>query len=581
MESAGRGMALHDCFHRLVRILRAIPLAVAGPLAVVGCGLMPGTSQADQAEPAAQPAPPPAPAELTLGVISHFGSSWPLPLMSAIERVEAPLVRQAIAWRAVEAPAGRYRLDSQPVRTVESLCARGKRVLLLLEPRHHLYDRGQTAFTPAARTAFGRFAAALADRLAGCVVALEIGNEINGAGGMTGAAAANRPRAHVELLRAVWTAVKPDHPDMLILGGATHSVATGFLEEVFAAGGLDVLDAVAVHPYRRQADNLDWELARLHQAMVARGRVRPIWATEFGLPTDDDTVEADYLLQMAGMLSAAGVPVATWYALLDDRAFPNMGLLTATGAPKPEAAAFALAGELLAKGPARRVDAGSGVVHLRFGDDTHLLWGAPRMLVVPGAARARDSQGREIATPARLSAAPVVIDRAANVILAGPAIYADSLTDYAVAPWSYAAMRPGTAATPFAVRDWTWTSYLGTALNAVTAVNQHQIVLGGAGKTATSVRLRYVADRPGNLWMSGCVARPRAGGDGAIVSVHVAGTRRLSQPLTAAPEAFAVAARVERGDTVDFLFEPKANTAADILDYQLRIAADARANVAC
>lgn len=551
--------------------------ALAGPLALAACSLLTSHAPAD----AAAPLPELTPTPLALGAISHFGGGWPLAQLNLLDRAGPAWVRAALAWRAIEPTAGRYNLTGPQIRTLESLCRDDRRVLLLLEPRHPLYDHGQTAFTPAARAAFGRFAAALADRLEGCVGALEIGNEINGAGGMTGAAAQNRPRAHVELLKAIWSAVKPAHPDMLIVGGSVHSVATGFLADIFAAGGLEYLDAVALHPYRRQPDNLDWELARLRQAMLAAGQVRPVWATEFGQPKPGDLAGPDMLLETAALLSSAGVPVATWYALIDDRAFPTMGLFTTGGAPKPEAGAFAFAKTLLARGPARRIDEGSGVTHIMFGAQTHLLWGAPRTLTASGEAEALDSQGRRIPMPGRLSDKPVVIEGTPRVTLAGPVIHADSLTDYAREPWSYSAESRGGVASPLTVRDWTWTSYLASSINAVTAANQTQVLLGGAGRNAAAVRIRYTAERAGNLWLSGCLARTRKGGDGAIVAIEVAGSRRFTIPVAATPDAFAFTARVEGGDTVDFLFDPKATTAADVIDYRLRVAGDARANLAC
>ena len=65
------------------------------------------------------------------------------------------------------------------------------------------------------------------------------------------------------------------------------------------------------------------------------------------------------------------------------------------------------------------------------------------------------------------------------------------------------------------------------------------------------------------------------------MAIEVAGARKQTIPVIAAPDAFALATRVEDGDTVDFLFDPKVSTASDVIDYRLRVASDARANVAC
>jgi hypothetical protein len=332
------------------------------------------------------------PINVRTGVTTHFSQGWPPRLMASAAELGTATIRDSVHWAQVERSPGNYGFTPQNSGHVDRACQAGMNVLLGIDPRNRIYDGGKTAYTPQAQTAFARYLAAIADRWPDCVVGIEIGNEINGQNNVTGPAAANRVSAHVGLLPAVHEKVKPAHPDLLLIGGSTNTIATGFLTRLFRAGMLDWVDAVAIHPYRPEPEGVDWEVARLQAAMTAAGNVKPIWATEFSREFPDPAAAAPFYLKMVALLEGAGVGDHFWYALVDQRFFPTMGLLTLAGERKPAAAAYAFAARTLAPlGPARRIDERDpALFHFRFGADTVSAWRAAarveRMLIAqPGA----------------------------------------------------------------------------------------------------------------------------------------------------------------------------------------------------
>jgi hypothetical protein len=404
------------------------------------------------------------------------------------------------------------------------------------------------------------------------VVGIEIGNEINGQNNVTGPAAANRVSAHVGLLRAVHEAVKPAHPDLLLIGGSTNTIATGFLTRLFRAGMLDWVDAVAIHPYRPEPEGVDWEVARLQAAMTATGKVKPIWATEFSREFPDPTAAAPFYLKMIALLEGAGVGDHFWYALVDQRFFPTMGLLTLAGERKPAAAAYAFAARTLAPlGPARRIDERDpALFHFRFGADTHLVWGAPRPLGTTGPATAFAADGTALsAIPPAISDAPVVITGASALTFGPPEVLADSLYGYAQPPLSWFAQRAGGAPVPLTPVDWQWTSYLGTPALPQIIVNP-----AGIGTTPTAGTLvRFTATDAGPAIASVCL-RPKAAAMRALAVLRRNGNEiaRAIAGGSGALTQLTARSQVKPGDTLELLLSPLPGAPLSRFAYRFRVA---------
>lgn len=517
----------------------------------------------------AAPAATGATAPMSLGVNVHFGQGWPETARLALLDSGAAVVREAIAWRRVETTPGRYGFTGEAVGHLDRLCADGRRLVLVTPLAHPGYDGGRTVFSPAGRTALARFLGAVAARYRDCLLAIEIGNEVNIPANVTGPAAADRVASHVALLQAVYPVIKAAAPAVAVLGGSANSVATGFERALADAGMLAVVDGVAVHPYRADPTNLDWELARLQQVLAARGPFRPLWLTEFSKDFAAGEDAAAFLVRMAAQMSAAGVAHAGWYALIDQPHFPTMGLYTAKAGRKPAADAFAVVAALLARGPAVRIGDDPTLFHYRFGQDRQLLWGAPRAIRYAGAAVARDARGRPVPLPDTVSAVPVIIEGEVTFELGTPVLVADSLSGYGRPPWRYLRSRPGQAEQPLTVIDWNWTSYVGPptpGTNDAAAINQHGLVVP-PGSTLVA---RWTVPEAGALFALACVA-PRGGAAGRLV-IRRNGAAVADVAADGAAGQAMVPVAVAAGDRIDFAVSAPAAGSRGNFGYRFQFA---------
>jgi hypothetical protein len=513
-----------------------------------------------------------------LGVTTHFSQGWPITLMDRAKTIGVKTIRDSIHWPVVEKVPGQYDFSGRNALHVTRACAAGMTVLLGIEPRNPLYDASNTVHSPAARAAFANYVLAIADRFPSCVTAIEIGNEINAKNGMIGPAAVDRAVWHTALLRAVYERVKPTHPHLAIIGGSTNAIGTGFLAKLFSAGALNYLDGVAVHPYRAEPENVDWELARLNAAMLKAGKVKPIWATEFSrdfaLPAD----AAPHFLKMLSLMQGAGVTHAYWYALIDQKWFPSMGLLTIAGGDKPASRAFAYAASHLApQGLAQRVDHGDpALFHFRYGPTTHVVWGTRRALGVGATARFRRADGSVIAAVGEVSSDPVIIEESANVTFGTAEVLADSQLGFGNAPLTWFARSKTGALLPLSAIDWTWTSYLGTR-----PIRQMVVNPSGIGPTGLySALVRFTADRAISGVASFCLSPLAARGDGVAASLMHDGKQLWSGRVGALTGKKVAQAWVnlKAGDKVDMVIAPNANAVGDRMSYRFRVsrtAADA------
>lgn len=503
-------------------------------------------------------------AELQLGATTHFSQGWPARLHETVAGAPIAFVRDSIHWNAVETVQGRYEINERNAGHIPRLCAGGKRVVLVTDPRNRLYDAGLTAHSPAARAAYARFLRTIVDRFGNCILALEIGNEINAAANMTGPAARDRAASHAAVLEAVWREIKPAHPGTLILGGSTHSIPTGFLDKLFAKGALQHMDGVAIHPYRNYPANLDWEIERLQTAMRQHGRSVPIWATEFGGDFADREAAPPYLLKMVAQMSTGAVAGAIWYALADQSHFPNMGLYDAAGAPKPVTAAMAQVSALLANGRAERLTLEPGLHAYRFSDDIVVAWGLPRPITIGPRATVTDAAGRTIPPPAWLSEAPIVV-RGGDVRFGTGTVLADTLHHYGHDRWTYRLLRKTGTALPMSPIDWTWTSYIGVPGHRAFAVNQHGLLLSPAG----TVELSYRVEQSGELHASWCLAPTTKA---VSIALEVNGKSLLPPTVVAGQSKGRVPVKVALGDRITFLVGAPVPAGLRQAGYRFRVA---------
>ncbi len=287
--------------------------------------------------------------------------------LQAATSLGAHWLRLFVPWRVVEPARGQ--IDQAELAAYEQgFRAAGPGTKVILDvvgtPSWETGSADEHA-PPANPQDYAAFVSALAQRLAPWVTAYEIWNEEDDASWWTGGP---NPAAYVQLLQAVYPAIKAADPRAtVVLGGLTGNDYP-FLEGVYAAGGKGYFDAVGVHTdtacnvlspyeYLRGPDNRmipDSFLAyrEVHTVMQANGDEKPIWMTELSWRTTNavcpegrwagqkaegvsDAQQATYLQQAYHCLAEDPyVQVALWYPLQDEGAVTS-GLLRAGGSRKP------------------------------------------------------------------------------------------------------------------------------------------------------------------------------------------------------------------------------------------------------
>lgn len=510
-----------------------------------------------------------ATAAMRLGVNTHFDQGWPLAAFGQVTQAQAGGIRDTIGWGKVEQAPGRYDFTPANSGYIDRACAAQLPVLLTLTPRNRIYDNGETVFSPEGRRAFAAFAATVVKRYP-CIEALEIGNEINGHS-LKGRMLESMPQSYIAILQDVRKSVSSVRKGLRILSGSSLSVATGFFDRLFDAGLLPLVDGIVVHPYLPVPEQLPRQLDRLKQAMAKHGSPKPIWASEFSFTYASPNDAPPHALKMISLLSAAGVQRADWYALRDEKYYPNMGLF-AGGTPKPAFDSFRAAQtRLLAAGDARRIDMGDPLAFVyRFGNGPYVMWGANRPIAWGGKASAWDARGRPIALPTHLDDAPVIIETSAPFHLGAKTVVDDTLTNFGGSDWSWFVAGANGTRQPLQWQDWNWTSYIGTR------AFPNFRVMGGAVSTArprsgaaSSLIERYTAPVAGKYFVSACFE----GTPQKPTSVRIAANGRdlFSADVTGLVRTAPLP--VAAGGPVDIVYTASAQTGPRVLRRRIRILA--------
>ncbi|MGL6042718.1 MAG: hypothetical protein ACRC1J_02225 [Sandaracinobacteroides sp.] len=511
---------------------------------------------------------------LELGVNTHFSQGWPALAWPLLEGLPVSHVRDAVRWQTIETVRGRHDFTPAATAHIDRICAAGRRVVLTLPLAHPLYDGGTTVYTPAGRAAVASFARAQAVRFGACVAGFEIGNEINSRANFNGPAAADVPGNYVAIVRAVKAAVKPVAPDIRLYAGSTNAVGTGFLARLFAAGLLAEADAIAIHPYRQDAANIDWELERLFSAMAQHGKPLPVAATEFSFPTSDETEAADFLVKMLVMMRAGGVAEAHWYSLIDYKFFPTMGLFTSDSREKKVGASLRYFANSWnrAQLPVRLNIGQPSLFHFRLAPDLQIVWGSPRSLTVTGTATYRDSSGAVIQKPSLIGDAPVFIEGPAVVTPRAPRVLADSLLDYGRPIWSYWGQKGSAAALKLEPVDWTWASFISHPTLRPAVFNQRSLMPGGTSQAPVTLGLGWVATAAQPVRAIACLRRQTTLGDGVRLVITRNAQIVAETVVAAAPQTLDLPISVSRGDVIEFRVDPNAGSSGDMMAYRFQIA---------
>ena len=270
-------------------------------------------------------------------------------------------IRMDFGWGGIERKKGEYDWAAYDELTA-NLEQRKLRAIYIFDYSHGLYEdtvvsknpmngkeQRDTASPqkPESVAAFARWAAAAAKHYQGRGIVWEIWNEPN--------ISFWKPKAdakqYATLALATCRAVRAADPQAIIIAPGSSEFPWTFMETLFAAGALEYLDAVSVHPYRSYSkgpETAATEYLRL-RALIERhapaGRKNlPIISGEWGYATDLKGVsletQAAFIArqQLANVLQ--GVPISIWYDWKNDGLDPkynehNFGTVSNNLTPKP------------------------------------------------------------------------------------------------------------------------------------------------------------------------------------------------------------------------------------------------------
>ena len=231
-------------------------------------------------------------------------------------------VRQQIHWKDQEGPAGNYvwgELES----IIYDTNAQGLKLLISIVQAPDFYTLNGGNGLPANPDHLGNFVAALVERYKGKIGAIEIWNEQNLAYENGGHVEVKDAGHYVELLKAAYTRIKAIDPSVYVIAGPPASTAVNApgvaIDDLSYYKGMfgyqngiirNYMDAQAVHPggSANPPDTLwpdnpskadGWTTDRtfyfrrvedVRALMVEYGMsATPIWITEFGWATQNDT----------------------------------------------------------------------------------------------------------------------------------------------------------------------------------------------------------------------------------------------------------------------------------------------------
>lgn len=102
------------------------------------------------------------------------------------------------------------------------------------------------------------------------------------------------PAIYTKRLKTCYEAIKRADPDARVsVSGLAASNSTGFLQQIYACGGRDYFDAVAIHPYSKLENGINWSW--LEQTMdllrYMSDSQKKLWLTEWGYGINDNDPE--------------------------------------------------------------------------------------------------------------------------------------------------------------------------------------------------------------------------------------------------------------------------------------------------
>lgn len=201
-------------------------------------------------------------------------------------------VRDDFLWCFAEPEMNKVIIPENYENTINAFVKAGIEPNLLFLYGNRFHDDGNAPFTDEGRAAYAKYCVTVLKHFKGKVRHCEIWNEFNLLGGFNPAAAP--PETYTEMLKAAYTAIKKECPEVEITAGVTCSPHTYWLKRVFEAGAYDYCDAVSLHPYCQPTypDNGQGDTEKNTQLFIdiikQYGSEKPVWISEIGWTTSAD-----------------------------------------------------------------------------------------------------------------------------------------------------------------------------------------------------------------------------------------------------------------------------------------------------
>jgi hypothetical protein len=560
----------------------------------------------------------PVPADRTnspYGVQGHFAQYMPLAIAQLMFKAGIVQFRDEQYWNEIETTPGTYAYPGSYTGYMSATAALGLQSLMCLDWTNPLYDWDAGIFTGPytanGLAGYGNYALNLVQQYASSspIKQVEVWDEYNGGTFIAGPATANKPYYYTQMLKSVWNAIKPSHPEVQIVAGAVVPVDQGFIKSIIDQGANAYFDVVSVHPYRPVPEGVDVDLAALQDVIKAGngGVAKPIWATEFGMDansTADTFSTPSYLVRMVALMQASGVSRMYYYVMQDDTVTPYMGLVgqadpvSGDYLPSPAYPAYAwLINKLYNSMPQGRITANgmSPATHIYSyensitGDYTYVCWGgagnspAPTTVTftIPTAtATVTDIMGNDTVLTASnghvgvsLSLDPVYVTvagaPASGLAETAHSVVADSMASYSRVQgtdgWYYGYASVSGAYNPASFTQLPWDYWQGgqqgwgSSYPFIQAEDMHPYA--DSGSDVWAVR-RWKSTVAGTVTLSGTITGPGAGSAGVIAHILVNGTEVYHQAIAAGVTINYTVPNVtlSTGANVDFGMEAAAQT---------------------
>jgi hypothetical protein len=350
------------------------------------------------------------------GMQGHFGYNWDPEIIPLMQKAGVRTFRDSHRWPVIETERGSYSYPERYQRFMAAAEAAGLEPLLGNDQGNPIYygDRSieELPADDETRRAYGRFIATEAAKYDGTVTAFDTWNEPNLFSGNPPYVPDNA-KQYAKLFQEAYPVINESSPDTTVVAGAyAWSYFVGgdpfeYATRVFENGGLDYMDAVSIHPYRRQwtpeSETQNDEDVGTFRTQINRwqeltaeyneGTPKPIWITEFGWAGNKRGINQNVNLRMHSqiivrsyvMARAAGAERVYWYTFQDKtKQVQGQGLIRdqenpfGRYTPKPTYATFATMTRQLAGADFKSDEHPDKDIYSyafeRNGEKIHVLW---------------------------------------------------------------------------------------------------------------------------------------------------------------------------------------------------------------